>query len=99
MAAFQSSQNSPPPLLTHAFERHPDPLRRTLIRVTPPSVHDPITEERSTDLHDELPVDHPHFESHVPSNSNTNDARATVMVYNDDDSPTITPPTQLIHAP
>jgi hypothetical protein len=37
--------------------------------------------------------------NYVPVNSNTNDARATVMVYNDDDSPTITPPTQPIHAP
>ncbi|KAF8803471.1 hypothetical protein BYT27DRAFT_6739153 [Phlegmacium glaucopus] len=92
---------SPPTLLNHAFERHSEPRPNfpTLIRVTPPSA-EAITEEHFTHVYDEPPADHPQFESHAPSNANTNDARATVMVYNSDDSHlTITPPVQTAPVP
>ena len=97
---LQSNRNpSPPPLLNHAFERHPEPTRPnipTLIRVTPPSATEAIIEERMTGLYEE-PI--PKFESHS-SNPNMNDNRATVMVYNSDDShPTITPSARPVHAP
>ena len=100
---------SPPPLLNHSFERHPEPSRPnmpTIIRVTPPSANEIIMEERMSDIYDEPTTHHPQFESHAPSNPNTNlnDTRATVMVYdNSDDSheshPTITPPAQPVHGP
>ena len=107
---LQSNQNpSPPPLLNHSFERHPEPSRPnvpTIIRVTPASVNETILEERISDLYDEPTAHHPQFESHVPSNPNTNsnDTRATVMVYNNSEEsheshPTITPPAQPAHAP
>ena len=101
---------SPPPLLTRPFERHPEPSRPnfpTIIRVTPPSANEAIIEEHLSDLYDDEPTaQHPQFESHGPSNPNTNmnDTRATVMVYNNSDDsheshPTITPPAQPVHAP
>jgi len=101
--SFQPDPNpSPPTLLNHAFERHPEPTRPTLIRVTPPSASETITEEQLTNHnpYDEPPADHPQFENHAPSNPNTNDARATFMVYSSDDShPTITHPAQPTHVP
>jgi len=100
---------SPAPFLNHSFERHPEPSRpniRTIIRVTPPSANEAIIEEQISDLYDEPTAHHPQFESHAPSNPNTNlkDTRATVLVYNNSDEsheshPTITPPAQPVHAP
>lgn len=96
-------RSSPPPLLGHAFERHPEPIRpnhSTIIRVTPPSVSQAIAEERMSDLYDEPTANLPQFESHAPPSPIIDDARATVMVYDSDDShPTITPPAQPIHGP
>ena len=107
---FQPNGNpSPPPLLNHSFERHPEPSRPnvpTIIRVTPASANETIIEERISDLYDEPTAHHSQFESHTPSNPNTNsnDTRATVLVYNNSDEsheshPTITPPAQPVHAP
>ena len=102
---------SPPPLLNHSFERHPEPSRPnfpTIIRVTPPSANETIIEERLSDIYDDPPEHHPQFESHASSNPNTNLndtlARATVMVYNNSEDsheshPTITPPVQPVHVP
>ena len=109
---FQPNRNpSPPPLLNHSFERHPEPSRPnfpTIIRVTPPSANEVIIEEQVSDLYDEPIAHHPQFESHAPPNPNTNtnlnDTRATVMVYNNSEDsheshPTITPPAQPVHVP
>ena len=98
---------SPPPILNHSFERHPEsrPNVPTIIRVTPPSANGVITEERISDLYSEPAADPPQFENLAPSNPNTNlnDARATVMVYNSDESheshPTITPSAQPVNGP
>ena len=107
----QNGNSSPPPLLNHSFERHPEPSRPkfpTIIRVTPPSANEAIIEEQISDLYDEPPEHHPQFEreSHTPSrpNTNVNDTRATVMVYNNSNDsheshPTITPPAQPVHVP
>ena len=97
---------SPPPLLSHSLQRHPSPLRPnipTIIRVTPPSA-EAVTEERTSDLYGEPTAIHQPFESLAPSNpNNNNDTRATVMVYNSDDShephPAITPPAQRVNGP
>ena len=83
----QNGNSSPPPMLNHSFERHPEPSRPnfpTIIRVTPPSANEAIIEEQISDLYDEPPERHPQFETHAPSrpNTNLNDTRATVMVYN-----------------
>ena len=107
---FQPNRNpSPPPLLDHSFERHPEPSRPnipTIIRVTPPSANEVIIEERMSDLYDEPTAHHPRYDSRVPSNPNTNlnDTRATVMDYNNSEDsheshPTITPPAQPVHGP
>jgi hypothetical protein len=107
---FQPNRNpSPPPLLNHPFERHPGtprPKVPTIIRVTPPSANEDITEERISDLYDEPTAEHPQYENLAPSNpiTNLNDTRATVMVYNNSDdshesNPTIIPPVQPTHGP
>ena len=77
---LQPNRNpSPPPLLNHTFEWHPEPTTRpnipTLIRVTPASAIETITEECMTGFYDETM---PKFESN-PLNPNMNDNRATVM--------------------
>ena len=115
-SAFQSRSGPPNPagpsyqpnskpsvtLLNHAFERHPDlsrPNFPTIIRVTPPSA-EAITEEHTSAIYDESNADQPQFENHAPSNPNTDDPRATVMVYNSEDSHhTITSPVQPTHTP